>query len=49
MGTGFMYKCSKCNKEYDITPGTGMMYPFIYEEVVDKIRKGKFGRQVAIL
>ena len=45
MGSGFEYKCSKCNKEYGITLGIGMMYPVVYKELVDDVKNGAFGEE----
>ena len=45
MGSGFEYKCSKCNNEYGITLGIGMMYPVVYKELVDEVKNGAFGEE----
>lgn len=45
MGNGFGYKCSKCGKEYQGFLGIGMLFPTVYQEVVDSIRKGKYGEE----
>lgn len=45
MGYGLGFKCSKCQKDYDVFLGIGMMFPKVYKELVEKIRSGKYGSE----
>ena len=43
MGSGYDFKCKKCKTKYSAMPGIGMMYPKVYQEVVEDIKNGKYG------
>ena len=34
---GYLFRCEHCGFEDDILVGAGMMFPIIYEEIVEKI------------
>ena len=43
MGEGYGFTCQKCGKNYEVLLGIGFAFPFVYEETVKKIQKGKYG------
>lgn len=43
MGSGYDFKCKKCQKEYSVMFGIGMLYPDVYQETVADIKNGKYG------
>lgn len=43
MGTGYMFKCIKCEHEYKVSIGTGAFFPTEYEKCVKDIMRGKLG------
>ena len=43
MGRGKSYKCSKCGKEYSASWGCGYMFTLEYDELIEAIKKGKYG------
>ena len=45
MGTGIEYKCPKCSFQKSFHLGSGFGYPSVYQEVIDKIRKGAYGKE----
>ena len=45
MGTGYRYVCSKCKEEYEVFQGIGMLFPTTYKNLVDKIKKGEYGKE----
>ena len=45
MGSGIGLKCSKCHKGYTIITGGGMMFPSVYRELLDDIKKGRYGKE----
>ena len=46
MGSGSEYKCSKCGYEFNSFVGVGMMFPQVYEEKVEKAKKGELGPEI---
>ena len=45
MGQGYMFTCSCCGHEYEVSPGTGMMYPETYRTLIRHIRSGRYGEE----
>lgn len=45
MGDGRIYRCNRCGHEEQVSSGIGFMFPQLYQDVVTKIRKGKYGRE----
>ena len=45
MGNGFSYKCCKCGKEYQGFLGVGMLFPTVYQELIDSIKNGEYGSE----
>ena len=45
MGHGYGFICEKCGYEYRATTGAGMLFPIVYEETVEDIKKGKYGKE----
>ncbi len=45
MGDGRIFRCEKCNGEFAVATGSGMAFPGEYEEIVKKIKKGKYGEE----
>ena len=43
MGNGFSSTCENCGYELSAFLGYGMMYPIVYEEMLRKLAKGRFG------
>lgn len=43
MGYGTVYNCKNCGECYAVMLGVGMNYPFVYDEIMEKIFKGEFG------
>ena len=46
MGTGYNFICSNCDKEYSVWTGIGYAYPLVYSEAVEKLKRGKFGKEI---
>ena len=46
MGTGYNYKCGKCEHAYLIYPGPGMNFPKQYKNMTSNISEGKYGREL---
>lgn len=44
MGSGHIYYCKKCKKEFHIDTGVGMMFPRVYESLAEQIRQGDYGK-----
>lgn len=45
MGQGFIYKCSKCELETMVTLGVGMLFPDVYQDVLEDAKAGKYGSE----
>ena len=45
MGDGMVFRCDHCDHEEQVSCGIGFMFPQLYQDVVKKIRKGKYGRE----
>ena len=45
MGTGYMFECKKCKYQYGIYPGIGFSYMSLCKKTLDKIAKGKYGKE----
>ena len=45
MGMGFNFICEKCGREYGYGVGIGFMFPRAYEELIKKVKKGKYGKE----
>lgn len=43
MGTKYVFKCSKCNYQIDISLGVGFSFPRTYKEIVEKAKSGDLG------
>lgn len=46
MGTGYVCKCGKCHKKYEINLGVGYGYPRVYDKLDAKIKRGAFGKEM---
>lgn len=46
MGWGYNYICRKCQHEYWVHLGVGMMYPKVYQETLADISEGKYGPEL---
>ena len=42
MGQGYGFICKKCGYEYRATTGAGMLFPIVYEETVEDIKKTNY-------
>ena len=45
MGKGYMFECKKCKHQYGICPGIGFSYMSLCKKTLDKIAKGKYGKE----
>jgi DNA-directed RNA polymerase subunit RPC12/RpoP len=45
MGQGLSFKCSKCGKEYSASWGIGFFFPQVYKDLLDNVKKGKYGQE----
>ena len=45
MGDGMVFRCDHCDHVEQVSSGIGFMFPQLYQDVVKKIRKGKYGRE----
>ncbi len=45
MGMGFNFICEKCGREYGYGVGIGFMFPRVYEDLLKKVKKGKYGKE----
>lgn len=43
MGTKYVFKCSKCDYQIDISLGVSFLFPRTYKEIVEKAKSGDFG------
>ncbi|MDE6833399.1 MAG: hypothetical protein K2J39_04020 [Ruminococcus sp.] len=43
MGRGYSYNCEKCNYEYDVCVGWGMLFDYTYNKIVHEIKNGVYG------
>ena len=43
MGIGYCFKCKKCQNEYKVFLGVGMMYSTVYNDFVKEIIRGDYG------
>ena len=43
MGTGYSFKCKKCQYEYNVSLGIGFMYPDVYQTKLKEISSGEYG------
>ncbi len=46
MGIAYTKKCSKCNYSLYVSDGVGFMFPKVYEETIEKARKGELGQEL---
>ena len=46
MGQGCFCSCEKCGSQYNIFLGVGMLYPRIYEELIQSIKNGEYGLEM---
>ena len=44
MGEGYNLKCTCCDNEISISLGVGFLFPKVYADIMDGIRKGKYGK-----
>ena len=45
MGSGIELKCSECGKKYSAWTGIGFMFPEVYKETLNDVKKGKYGEE----
>lgn len=45
MGTGYGCTCNKCGYSYHANLGVGFMFPIVYKETVEAMKKGDYGVQ----
>jgi len=45
MGTEYLYQCHKCLYLHNSFEGVGFAYPYVYHEVMEDIRNGKYGEK----
>ena len=45
MGNGFNWKCDDCGYTFKAFLGVGFMFPMVYRETVQDMKRGKFGKQ----
>ena len=45
MGEGKEYYCKRCNEEYSVFLGIGMMFPQVFRRIQQKVRSGKYGKK----
>ncbi len=45
MGTGYTYRCNRCNYELSVCCGIGFDFPRLYMQTVQEIRQGKYGQK----
>ena len=45
MGGGTCFSCNQCGHKDTVCFGIGFLFPQLYQDVVEKIRKGKYGRE----
>ena len=46
MGRGYGYHCTKCNYEYDVCVGLGMLFSYKYNNIVNEIKDGIYGNEL---
>lgn len=46
MGSGLIYHCEKCGDSYSIMLDSGMGYPIVYDEIMEQLFEGKFGKNL---
>lgn len=42
---GYLFHCKHCGFKDDILVGAGMLFPIIYDEIVEKIKSGFYGEK----
>lgn len=45
MGRGYEATCGKCKHDNQVFLGVGMMFPKVYQDLIEGIRKGEFGEE----
>lgn len=45
MGQGISVKCNKCGYSFDACTGVGMLFPSVYQENVEKMKRGELGQE----
>ena len=43
MGSGYTVKCNKCGYSFQASLGCGRLFPTVYQENVEKMKKGELG------
>ncbi|MBO4641066.1 MAG: hypothetical protein J5710_15065 [Treponema sp.] len=46
MGNGIIYKCKKCNEEYDFYYGVGTLYFASRDKLEKEVKDGKYGEEL---
>ena len=44
MGSGYELKCEKCEFKHIVCEGIGFLYPSLCAEILDKMKKGAYGK-----
>ena len=45
MGQGYGCTCNKCGYSFSANLGVGFLFPIVYKETVDAMKKGEYGEQ----
>lgn len=45
MGQGYGCTCNKCGYSFSANLGAGFLFPMVYKETVDAMKKGEYGEQ----
>ena len=43
MGSGIIFQCPECGYSFDLMTGVGFLFPMIYAETVEKMKRGELG------
>ena len=43
MGNGYVFRCEKCKREYEINLGCGFLFPDEYQKCIRAIKRNKYG------
>ena len=49
MGSGFSYKCKKCKEKYSVHLGVGMLFPRVYQNLLNNIKNGEYGDELKLI
>lgn len=45
MGSGFTFKCGKCDYKFEAMLGIGMLFPIEYRNTIKEIKEGVYGEE----